>query len=171
MNRRGFLFTTLSALLAPLLRGDEKKGLSQERLNTSEVDASKLVAPAPPEAKKAIKSGKRPTIYPFDVRIGGQLAEVTGNPETAIFARIPLPVAPDAEVEVDGAPGLLIINVFPVKPDGNVPQGAPIKVMMQQSANRLRLSETMDKSVLEPGLWGANIVFLQTTSRVMFEVK
>lgn len=171
MNRRGFLFSTLSLLVPSFLRGDEKKDLSTERLNTNELQPSKSVAAPPVDVRTTAKSAKRPTIYPFDVRIGGQLAVVDGNPDTAIFARIPMAVGRDALVEVDGAPGLLIINVFPVKTDGSVPQGAPIKVMMQQSANRLRLDETMDKSALEPGLWGANIVFQQTTSRVMFEVR
>ncbi len=115
-------------------------------------------------------ASKRPTIYPFDVRVGGQLAVVEGNPDTAIFAKLKDPVPPDAEVEVEGQPGMLILNVFPVNPDGTVDSSAPVKAIFASGATKVRLSQTMDGSKLEPGLWGMNVVFASATSRVMFWV-
>ena len=116
-------------------------------------------------------AGERPAIYPFDVKIGGQSATVSGDPETAIFAKIKDPVAADAELEVTGEPSMLIINVFPVKESGEVDSAAPVKILMVQSGTKVKLDETMDKSKLTPGLWGANVTFNNGTSRVMFTVK
>jgi hypothetical protein len=117
------------------------------------------------------KASDRPAIYPFDVKIGGQTAAVEGDPAVAVFAKIKDPVANDAELEVSGDPGMLIINIFPVKANGEVDPAAPPKIIMVQSGNKTKLSETMDKSTLAAGLWGANIVFNNGTSRVMFTVK
>lgn len=116
-------------------------------------------------------AGDRSPIYPFDVKIGGQTAAITGNPESAIFAKIKDPVAADAELEIAGEPGMLIVNVFPVKETGEVDSAAPVKVIFISSGTKAKLDATMDKSTLTPGLWGANIVFNNRTSRVMFTVK
>ncbi len=171
MKRRSFLFSALSLLAAPFLPAQDKQDLTQ-KLNTADLkEAVKAEPKGATEKKIASQGGPRASIYPFDVRVGGQLAVVEGNRETALFAKIPQPVPADAAIEVDGPAGMLIVNVFPVRANGTVPQGAPVKALFLQSGTRLRLNETMDKSVLEPGLWGANVVFANTTSRVMFEVR
>jgi len=113
----------------------------------------------------------RPAIYPFDVRVGGQLAVVTESPDVAIVARVPEPVAADAELEVTGEPGMLIINLFPAAADGEVAPGAQPKIILLPEGTKVSLSHTMDSSTLEPGIWLANVVFQQGTSRVLFEVK
>lgn len=121
----------------------------------------------------AAQAQARADIYPFDVKLGGQTAVIEGDPQIAIFAKVKNPVAADAELEVTGDAGLLLVNVFPVKPNGEVPseaQGAT-KVIMVQSGTKTKLDATMDKSKLTPGLYGANIVFGGRTSRVMFTVK
>lgn len=174
MKRRSFLFSIFSAVAAPFLPAQDKATLTTDKLNPAEVKEGKTESKdafAAAEKKITTKGGPRATIYPFDVRIGGQLATIEGSLETAIFAKIAQPVSSDATIEVEGPAGMLIVNVFPVRPNGTVPQAAPIKVMMQQNGTRVRLDETMDKSLLTPGLYGANIVFMQTTSRVMFEVR
>ena len=126
-----------------------------------------LLLPAP--AARA----ERSPIYPFDVKLGGQLARISGNPQTAIFAKIKDPVPANAELEVSGPAGLLIINIFPVKPSGVVPPEAAgaTKILMVQSGTKTTLDATMDASTLAPGLYGANVVFNIGTSRVMFTVQ
>lgn len=116
---------------------------------------------------------QRAPIYPFDVKIGGQLATVEGNPQSAIFAKVKNPVPADADLEVSGPAGMLIVNVFPVKPSGEVPPEASTqtKIIMAQDAAKTKLDATMDKSRLAPGLYGANVVFNGGTSRVMFTVR
>lgn len=122
-------------------------------------------------AAVTIIAADRSPIYPFDVKIGGKLAAIEGDPEAAIFAKIKEPVAADAEIEVSADPGMLIVNVFPVKADGSVEETGAPKVLVAQGANKVKLTETMDKSRLEPGLYGANIVLGEATARVMFTVR
>ena len=105
------------------------------------------------------------------MKVGGQTATVEGNPQTAVFAKVKNPVATDAEVEVSGEAGMLMINVFPAKPDGTVENAAATKVILVQSGTKAKLDATMDKSKLAPGLYGANIIFAGKTARVMFTVK
>lgn len=116
---------------------------------------------------------ERSPIYPFDVKIGGQLAVISGDPQTAIFAKIKDPVPADAELEVGGRAGLLIVNVFPVKPNGEVPPEAAdaIKILVVERSTKTTLDATLDESRLAPGLYGANVVFHHRTARVMFAVK
>lgn len=126
--------------------------------------AAPLAAPA---------ADPRAAIYPFDVKIGGQLATVEGDPNLAVFARVKDPVPADAEVEVGGPAGMLMVSVFPVKPDGGVPAEGPggAKIIVVPSGTRAKLDATMDKSKLAPGLYGANVIFAGGTARVMFTVK
>ena len=99
---------------------------------------------------------QRADVYPFDVKVGGQTATVEGNPQTTIFAKVKNPVAPDAELEVAGDAGMLLINVFPAKPDGSVDPAASAatKIIMVQSGTKAKLDATMDKSKLTPASTG-----------------
>ncbi len=121
----------------------------------------------------ATARAERSPIYPFDVKIGGQLAAISGDPQTAIFAKIKDPVRANAELEVSGPPRLLIVNIFPVKPSGVVPPEAAdaIKILVVQRGTKTTLDATLDGSKLAPGLYGANVVFKHRTARVMFTVK
>ena len=125
----------------------------------------------PPDYGELIAAKKVPPIYPFQVKVGGQLAFIEGNPETAIFAKLKEPVSADAEIEILGVPAMIIINVFKVNPNGSVTSSESPKIIMVQNGTRTRLDDTMDKSKLPPGLYGMNIVYANVTSRVMFTVK
>ncbi len=117
---------------------------------------------------------ERPIVYPFDVKVAGQLAVANeSNPDLTIFAKIKDPVSADAEVEVSGTGDMILINIFPVLETGEVPAEAAnqTKVIMKQSGKTMSLSETMDNSSLSPGLYGMNIGYGGKTSRVMFRVK
>ncbi len=166
----------LAGLAASALAGEDKN-ISSDHTNAATARAleSKIGGKASESSEtrrlEEPRSAKRATIYPFDVRVGGQLAVVEGDPTRAIFAKIKEPVDDNAQIEIGGEPGMLIVNVFPVRPNGEVPQGAPTKVMFVQNGTKTRLDETMDKSRLAPGLYGANVVYANATSRVMFEVK
>jgi hypothetical protein len=126
-----------------------------------------LPLPSAPAAR-----AERSPIYPFDVKIDGQPATISGNPRTAIFAKIKDPVPANAELEVSGPAGRLIINIFPVKPNGVVPPEAAgaTKILLVQSGTKTTLDATMDGSTLAPGLNGANVVFNNASARVMFKV-
>ncbi len=117
----------------------------------------------------------RPPVYPFDVKVGGQLAVAEeADPMLVVFAKVKEAVSADAEVEVSGEGDSIIINVFPVLETGVVPDEATTqtKVIVSQGQGKIvRLNETMDKSTLSPGLYGMNIVYGGRTSRVMFRVK
>jgi len=110
-------------------------------------------------------------IYPFKVTIDGKVAEIVGDPTTAIFAKIADPVPADALLEVEGEPGMIIINVFPTNEAGEVVSGAAPAILMAQDTTKIKLDQTMDKSKIAPGLYLANIVYKSGTSRVMFTVK
>lgn len=116
-------------------------------------------------------AGERPDIYPFDVKVGGQLAAMTGS--NRLFAHIAEPVPAEAELEVPGAEGMVIVNVFPSAPDGTVPDTAAgqTKVILIQQGGKAKLDATMDGTKLAPGLYGANVVSGGRTSRVQFTVR
>ncbi len=165
MKRRSFLYRLAASLTGA--------ALFDRAAPAQETEDSKSSA-SPADLDAALKKklgGERAPIYPFDVRVGGQTAVIEGDPKAATFAKIANPVASDAELEVDGAPAMLIVNVFPVRPNGEVPAGAPTKALFVSSGNKVRLDATMDQSVLTPGLYGANVVYAGTTSRVMFMVR
>ena len=116
---------------------------------------------------------ERSPIYPFDVKIAGQQAELQGNTSTALFAKTPKPVRNDAVVELAGDPGLVIVNVFPCDEKGAISQknSSNPKVIMAQKAAKFQLDQTMDKSKLGPGFYLMNIVVQPLgTSRVVFEI-
>ncbi len=125
----------------------------------------------PPDYGELIAAKKVSPIYPFQVKVGGQLAFIDGNPQSAIFAKLKESVSADAEIEVLGVPAMVIINVFKVNPNGSVTSTESPKIIMVQHGTKTRLDDTMDKSKLPPGLYGMNIVYANVTSRVMFTVK
>ena len=125
----------------------------------------------PPDYGELIAAKKVCPIYPFQVKVGGQLAFIEGNWQTAIFAKLKEPVSADAEIEILGVPAMVIINVFKVNPNGSVTSSESPKIIMVQNGTKTRLDETMDKSKLPPGLYGMNIVYANVTSRVMFTVR
>ncbi len=117
-------------------------------------------------------AAERAAIYPFDVKVGGQLARIEGQPEAAIFAKVAKAVGADAEVEVvvDGPAGNVIVNLFAVDENGSPKEGATPKIILADST-KFTLAETMDKSKLAPGRYGMNVVIARMgTSRVLFEI-
>ncbi len=119
-----------------------------------------------------LQAQERSPIYPFDVEVAGQQAIPPGGP-AVIFAKIPQPVAPDAEVKVDTEGEMIIVNVFAIDENGAPLKGAQgqAKVIMVQNGTGFALDGTMDKSTLAPGRYGMNIVLQnQGTSRVEFTV-
>ena len=114
--------------------------------------------------------GERPTLYPFDVTVGGQKAEMQeGN---MLFAVVKDPVKPDAVVAIEKESPLFIINAFACKEDGSVMEpGAQPAVIFNQNAKETKLSATMDKKPLKPGTYLMNIVAHNTTSRVVFTIE
>ncbi|MGF1656412.1 MAG: hypothetical protein ACFCU3_05465 [Verrucomicrobiales bacterium] len=117
----------------------------------------------------------RAPIYPFDVKVNGQLAVIEEtNPELAIFAKVKDPVPANAEIEVVGAGESIVINVFPVLETGEVTEDAAAKtkiILNQNGEKTVKLDNTLDGSKLDPGLYGMNIAFGGKTSRVMFTVE
>lgn len=109
------------------------------------------------------------SILPFPVKIGGQSAKAANQ----IFATIEKPVAADAEVEVEGQPQMLILNVFKSSPKGDVDNSAQPAIIMVQNSGKVKLDATMDKSKLTPGVYLANIVDSNkgATARVLFTVE
>lgn len=114
------------------------------------------------------QAGRSP-IYPFDVRVGGQLARV--DSEYAVFARLPSPVRSTAEVAVDTFPGTLIINAFPSNDSGDAVDTSQSAVVLAQDATRARLDQTMNGQRLSSGSYMLNIVAGGQTSRVLIEVR
>lgn len=113
--------------------------------------------------------GGRSPIYPFDVRVAGQLARL--DSEYAVFARLSSPVRPTSEVAVDTHPGTLIINAFPSNEAGDAVDTSQSAVVLAQDATRARLDQTMDGQRLSSGSYMLNIVAGGQTSRVLIEVR
>lgn len=144
---------------------------AQDGAKTSTESSSTQANAKPPDYGELIAAKKVSPIYPFQVKVGGQLAFIEGNPQTAIFAKLKEPVGADAEIEIMGVPAMVIINVFKVNPNGSVTSSESPKIILVQNGTKTRLDDTMDKSKLPPGLYGMNIVYANVTSRVMFTVK
>jgi hypothetical protein len=122
-----------------------------------------------------IAEDKRSPVYPFDVKVGGHLAAIEEvDPELAKFAKVKEPVAADAYIEVTGEGDSIIINIFPIEANESVPSDVATRtkiIFVKDAGKIVKLSQTLDGSVLEPGLYGMNIVYGGNTSRVTFEVK
>ncbi len=113
----------------------------------------------------------RPVAYPFDVTLAGQAAKIEGH--TAIFAKIGKAVSNDAEMVLGAEKETIFVNIFRCNEKGEVSQkdSAKAKIIMAPNADRVKLNATMDKSVLEDGLYLMNVVLSSRgTSRVMFRV-
>jgi hypothetical protein len=112
------------------------------------------------------------TPLPFQVKIGGQAAELKGNPSEAIHARIEKPVAADSTVEV-GTKGseMTIINVTAADDKGAPKEGASPQVLMIQSGNKTTLDKTMDGKKLTAGTYLMALVTEGKTASVLFKVQ
>ena len=112
---------------------------------------------------------ERPMLYPFDVTIGGQKAEMhEGN---ILFAIIEKPVKPDALLQIEKKSPMLIVNAFAVKENGAVMEpGQQPAIYFVKDVNQVKLDATMDKKPLKPGRYLVNVVAHGTTSRVVFVV-
>lgn len=115
-----------------------------------------------------VRAEERPSVYPFDVTLGGNKAEV--KPGNAIFAEVPKPVTDDAVLALDKEVPMLILNAFPCKEDGSVEEGQPAAIIFAQKVKEVKLDATMDKKKLPPGTYLANIVAEGKTSRIVFTV-
>jgi len=111
---------------------------------------------------------ERPSVYPFDVTLGGTKAEMKdGN---GIFAEVSKPVAADAVLSLEKEVPMLIINAFPCKEDGSVEESQPAAIIFAQNVKEVKLDATMDKKKLPPGNYLANVVADGKTSRIVFAV-
>lgn len=112
---------------------------------------------------------ERPLLYPFDVTLGGQKAEMGDWGD--LFAVVKEPVKPDAVLALEKEVPMLIVNAFPCKEDGTILMaGAPAAVIFVQNAAEVKLDATMDKKPLEAGTYLMNVVADGKTSRVVFTV-
>ena len=118
----------------------------------------------------AVAEGERPVVYPFDVTVGGQKAEMQeGN---MIFAVVKKPVKADAVILIEKESPLFIINAFACKEDGTVMEaGQQPAIFFNQNSKETKLNATMDKKPLKPGTYLMNVVAHGTTSRVVFTVE
>ena len=111
---------------------------------------------------------ERPSIYPFDVTLGGVKAEV--KPGNLLFAEVPKPVADNAALALDHEVPMLIVNAFPCKEDGSVEETQAVAILYAQKVKEVKLDATVDKKKLSPGTYLANVVADGKTSRIVFTV-
>ncbi len=126
-----------------------------------------------PPNKSSGEDKKRSSLYPFDVTLAGQTAQIEGDPEYAVFAKIAKPVSNDAEMVLDTEAETIFVNIFRCNENGEVSRAdsTKAKVIMAPNTTKVKLNATMDKSVLEDGLYLMNIVLSSKgTSRVMFRI-
>lgn len=107
-------------------------------------------------------------LYPFEVTLGGQKAEMQeGN---MLFAVVKGPVKPDAVLAVEKEVPMLIVNAFPCQEDGTVLETQTAAVIFANNVKEVKLNATMDKKPLKPGTYLMNVVANGKTSRVVFTV-
>ena len=112
---------------------------------------------------------ERPVLYPFDVTVGGQKAEMGDWGD--LFAVVKEPVKADALLEIPKIAPMLIINAFPCKEDGTIlMDGAPAAILFVKDTNQVKLDATMDGKKLTAGTYLMNVVANNKTSRVVFTV-
>lgn len=111
---------------------------------------------------------EHPLFLPFDLSLGGQKAVMEHGNE--LFAQIPEPVAPDAPLKLEKEVPMLIVNAFPCKEDGTVEDAQAAGVIFANNTAEVKLSDTMDKKPLAPGIYLANVVAEGKTSRIVFRV-
>ncbi len=109
-----------------------------------------------------------PTPLPFSVSVGGNAATaLSGKP----FASIAQPVAADAEISVGASPGMIIINVAQLGPDGTpAPSKQPAIIILQGSSTG-SLAKTMDQQKLAPGSHLMSITADGQTALVQLTIK
>ncbi len=115
-----------------------------------------------------LQAEDRPSVYPFDVTLGGTKAEMKAGNE--IFAEVSKPVAPDAVLSLEKEVPMLIINAFPCKEDGSVEENQATAIIFAQNVKEVKLDATMDQKPLKPGSYLANVVADGKTSRIVFVV-
>ena len=93
MKRLGVGTAVFVVFSFPFALGASAQGISSSGTATPATDVK------PPDYGELIAAKKVPSIYPFQVKVGGQLAFIEGKPETAIFAKLKEPVSADAEIE------------------------------------------------------------------------
>jgi hypothetical protein len=112
---------------------------------------------------------ERPLLYPFEVTLGGQKAEIGEWGD--LFAVVKVPVKADAVLSLEKEAPMLIVNAFPCKEDGTIlMDGAPAAVIFANQTKEVKLDATMDKKKLAPGTYLMNVVANGKTSRVVFTV-
>jgi len=117
----------------------------------------------------AEQKSERPLLYPFEVTLGGQKAEMGEWGD--LFAVVKEPVKADAVLAIEKEAPMLIVNAFPCMEDGTIlMDGAPAAVIFANNTAEVKLDATMDKKKLAPGTYLMNIVAHGKTSRVVFTV-
>ena len=115
------------------------------------------------------EEAERPLLYPFEVTLGGQKAEIGEWGD--LFAVVKEPVKADAVLSLEKEAPMLIVNAFPCKEDGTIlMDGAPAAVIFANQTKEVKLDATMDKKELAPGTYLMNVVANGKTSRVVFTV-
>ena len=115
------------------------------------------------------EEAERPLLYPFEVTLGGQKAEIGEWGD--LFAVVKEPVKADAVLSLEKEAPMLIVNAFPCKEDGTIlMDGAPAAVIFANQTKEVKLDATMDKKKLAPGTYLMNVVANGKTSRVVFIV-
>jgi len=109
------------------------------------------------------------TALPFGVTLGGQKA-VLASPAAA-FAKVPDPVAADAELVVDTKEAMTIINIFDCDAQGNVASSAVASVLILQGTNKGKINKVMTGKPPKTGNHIMNITAGAATARVFFKVQ
>lgn len=113
----------------------------------------------------------RPPVYPYDVKVGGELAKTEG--ETPLFARASKAVKNDALIELGAGPGMVIANVFRCDQSGQIAPAdeAQPGVIVVNQTTEFRLNQMKNKAALTPGFYLMKVVvFGNGTSQVLFEI-
>ena len=149
-------------------------GLSQARQAVSAAADAVADETAKEEPKETTPQSTTPaaaqTALPFPVLVDGDPAKLP-SPD-APFAVIKDKVTPYVQVVAKAEADMMIINVFPCDSDGNVASGATPAIIIGQGTTTVKLSDTMNKTPLEPGDYIMNIVIRELgTARVKFEIE
>lgn len=103
---------------------------------------------------------------PFPVSVGGQAAK-DGTP----FAKIPNPVAADAELSVESKDAMIIVNVHPVNAKNEPVPGAAPAVILLQGKTKTNLDKTMDGKKLAAGNYVMSVVSEGKTASILLTIK
>lgn len=106
---------------------------------------------------------------PFGVKLGGQEAIPSG-----VVGKIAEPVANDADLELAvETKDTVFVNFFVSDANGNVTNAnsSAVEIIMVNAANKFKINQTMSKNSLKAGIYLANIMANNQTSRIVFTVK